>query len=407
MTRLFKKKFTTVAIEDLPRLRSSVKGPIEVAVNSSLNLYINEGHFRIGEPVMSSYGTKTNYLSSLHPKTDVRARKAVPENIKAGFRYHATIGSDPEFFVENADTGEIVPAFELFRSKASKDPCYWDGYQAEFAPLPAACLDAHRGYVAECLSYAVRKLREKGKNLRISVRNTVEIPEIRLLSDHPRFVNFGCKPSFNVYDEKSPIADADPRAINIRSAGGHIHITLPEEKRTSAYVERVVKSLDAILGVCSVAMFQKYDDPRRRLYYGRAGEFRITPYGVEYRVLSNAWIIHPVFYNLVYELMRRAVSDALDCGTSPLAIKWAADEQDVRNCINNCDVALAKGIIKANKAWLMNRFSSFAEHKHIVRDILAGLHTRLRNPDVMHCMLSSPSITISGAYSSGAPLYWD
>jgi Phage phiEco32-like COOH.NH2 ligase-type 2 len=137
-------------------------------------------------------------------------------------------------------------------------------------------------------------------------------------------------------------------------AGGHLHFGWSEGSRPSnAECKEMVKSLDTILGVYCVALFHKYDDKRRRALYGRAGEYRKPPHGLEYRVLSNAWLIHPVYAHLVFEIGRRAINMA-----GMVDLLWQASEEEVRDCINNCDLRLAKKLLMRNavmmKALLQN-----------------------------------------------------
>src|ERR1019366_5440055 len=97
----------------------------------------------------------------------------------------------------------------------------------------------------------------------------------------------------------------------------------------------MVKAMDAIAGVACVALFAKYDNPIRRQYYGLPGEYRLPKHGLEYRALSNAWLIHPLIMNLVIDFARKAAI----MGKEGLFSKWKATEQETIDCITNCDVA--------------------------------------------------------------------
>jgi len=55
---------------------------------------------------------------------------------------------------------------------------------------------------------------------------------------------------------------------------------------------------DAYMGVPSVLVD---DDTRRAELYGKAGAFRPTSYGAEYRVLSNWWLKSPNWVRWVYD----------------------------------------------------------------------------------------------------------
>jgi hypothetical protein len=67
-----------------------------------------------------------------------------------------------------------------------------------------------------------------------------------------------------------------------------------------------VKQLDCYLGLSSLM----YDtDTKRRAMYGAAGAFRPKSYGVEYRVLSNAWLLSEERMRFVFDTTILAVTD--------------------------------------------------------------------------------------------------
>ena len=118
------------------------------------------------------------------------------------------------------------------------------------------------------------------------------------LTDPAAFV-FGCDPDYNAWTKKKnprPKAD-DP---NLRSAGGHVHIGLNGQDPL-----QVVKACDLYLGVPSV-LLDEYGDLRRPLY-GKAGAYRIKPFGVEYRTLSNFWVFTPELIGWVHDGVSRAL----------------------------------------------------------------------------------------------------
>lgn len=301
------------------------------------------------------------------------------------------IGSDPEVFAEDGE-GNLVPAFEFLgpaddssKTAPNGDRGYsgmpfWDGYQAEFNTVPDTCLAYHTDAVRTGLVATQEALRRKYPKGKLSVKTTFDIPPERLLTDDKKYVNFGCTPSKSVYGEKFP--DVDPASIPFRSAGGHLHFSMNKK-----FAKEAVKNLDRILGVISVPLFQYYDESRRRLLYGRAGEYRLPKYGIEYRTLSNAWMIHPATAHFVYEIGRRCV------GLAEEEIVWAdwnVDEDEVRKCINECDVELAKKILTENMFGLKALLTSLPTSgqggttgyvERWIEVIFNGVHTVLTNPD--------------------------
>ena len=63
--------------------------------------------------------------------------------------------------------------------------------------------------------------------------------------------------------------------------------------------------LDMYLGLPSLIWDR---DTKRRSLYGDFGAFRPKPYGLEYRVLSNAWLAHTRTIGFVYRSARMAMA---------------------------------------------------------------------------------------------------
>ena len=298
-------------------------------------------------------------------------------------RYHDTIGADPEIFAVNKK-GEVIPAFEFLEAPTGMygelPSVYWDGYQAEFAFDAQSCMDVLVNRISTGLGMIRDRARRVDKTARLSAYSTHDIPEQRRYNDQPRFVQFGCTPSVNVYEK--PLPQLDGREVPFRSSGGHMHFTVREKKLIPNYV----KALDAVLGVVCVSLFQKYDDPRRRQMYGRAGEHRLPKYGFEYRVLSSAWMLTPGLVQFVYEMARHIIGNVnAHKGVFP---EWHASENEVRECINNCDVGLAHAILKRNAVTLHRLLlvmpggaSNAKAVDRFIEAIFNGVHTIVRQPE--------------------------
>jgi len=280
-------------------------------------------------------------------------------------KYHSTVGCDPEFFIRGRG-GTLIPAHERLPAKGRQPGVFWDGFQGEFTVPAESCLDLLRSNITEALLTTSRHLKA-GEYL--SMDNVVEPPPEWLEKAPPEYVNFGCAPSRNVYDDVPPIQGLDPRSVPIRTAGGHIHLSLPAgfldktDKAASLFV-LAVKELDRVLGVISIGLFQHWERPERRILYGRAGEFRKTKYGMEYRTLSNAWLVHPVAYNLVYEIARRVIGYVYHY-EKPLAI-WKVTEKQARQIIDDVDIQLAKKVFARNEEALWSLLAS------IIYDVADG-----------------------------------
>lgn len=89
------------------------------------------------------------------------------------------------------------------------------------------------------------------------------------------------------------------------------------------------------LGVPSVI---KDRDKRRRLLYGKAGCFRLTSYGVEYRVLSGAMMKDTSTLHFVFNQVCKALNGCR-------ANSDLANSVDICKAINDSDINIAKAII--------------------------------------------------------------
>lgn len=269
--------------------------------------------------------------------------------------------TDPEVFLER--DGQIVPGFSVLPSK--KQPAYAeggggvyheDGFQAEFSPMAVACHETVVYSMHHAMISMVQCANRGAPGVRISDANFVELsPEVLAMGTDDQ-VALGCDTSENVWDHPRFAID-NAREFPFRMAGGHIHLGMPQEaKWFHRRAERIIKAMDVFLGVPSVALLAGLDDPRRRRFYGRAGEFRFQKHGLEYRVLSNAYLQHPALTHLVLNMAR----GAFRFGTSNWEGLFKYDPELVRHIINDYDVKAAQKFVEDNAKlliWIMNRDS--------------------------------------------------
>lgn len=267
-----------------------------------------------------------------------------------GLAHHFTIGADPEIFV-TSDGKKLLPAFDFLPSKKDA-PCiknnhvYWDGFQAEFDIIGSGgaptCLDVLVSYIRSGLKQTFEHARKKYPEASLLNITTVDIDPVVLADAKDIHVQFGCMPSFNAYGMKG--MDLHGREVPFRPAGGHMHFGVGQT--TEADALPMVKALDAILGVCSVSMFGGIDDPRRRALYGLAGEYRLPKHGLEYRVLSNAWLFHPLLAYMTFDLGRKALMFGKH---GLLEDNWKCTEAETIRIINENDVKAARKVMEDNK----------------------------------------------------------
>lgn len=276
-------------------------------------------------------------------------------NLQNTLGHACHIGADPEIFAGDAD-GMVIPAFEYLPGKDKpvktddvangKNNVYWDGFQAEFTTTVVTCLGWQVDSVQLGLKKVLQEAKKYDKKAILLPQTVVDVPLQMLMDGKNEHIEFGCMPSLNAYGVKPYLASG--REVPFRPAGGHIHFGIG--KTTEKDAIPIVKALDAVLGVACVSLFAKFDDPRRRTIYGLAGEYRLPNHGLEYRVLSNAWLFHPMIMNLIFDIARKAMmlgkTGQLNC--------WETTDEETMSIINRCDVDGARRILTRNKEVMLS-----------------------------------------------------
>lgn len=202
------------------------------------------------------------------------------------------IGSDIEVFFKDKFTGEYKSAIGLVGgSKEHPKPlekpqcCVQeDNVALEYNVPPVSLNEASEMWnnIDYVLSTVKKTLPEE---LEIECCASARFSIDQL--NNPKAQEFGCEPDFNAWDGGMP--NPSPRSdTNLRSCGGHIHISYPNADMETSL--KLVRIFDLFLGVPSVLSDLDSD---RRVLYGKAGAHRIkfwgTESGFEYRTLSNWW----------------------------------------------------------------------------------------------------------------------
>ena len=266
---------------------------------------------------------------------------------RVAHRFQCTLGTDPEIFAVN-DAGEVVPAWTFLKDKEHashynqeeyRGSLYWDGFQAEFSTTSFTCL----AFETDCVRHGLQAVHKAAKKVgaKLTIKNVLPISSEALASAAEEHVQFGCARSYNIYGLTGCLADG--RTVPYRFAGGHIHLGNPDII-TDETVRGYISALDKILGVASVSLLGFMDDNIRRKFYGLPGEYRRPKWGLEYRVLSNAWLCHPVAMHLVFELARAA------CGLEYFGMMkhWRCDEKEAIEIITNNDINMARKVLERN-----------------------------------------------------------
>lgn len=278
---------------------------------------------------------------------------------------NVTLGCDPELFIRN---GKNIIGSEKVVGKgleAYPNIMYGkvvpDGVQVELNPESCTCREALNYCISGCLRAITQKL-TNGMSLDFS--QTVELTREEFSSLPESAMSFGCKPSFNVNSDEPFLMMLNPSKYLVRSAGGHIHIGAESltTKRILKDVKRIVPVLDTILGNTCVLIDRNEGNKERRKYYGRAGEYRLPSYGIEYRTLSNFWLISPTISTFVMGLARHAV-DICKNNLDKELMKLV-DYKDVETAINNNDFGLALSNFNKIKEYLVGTVYTGSNSRH-------------------------------------------
>lgn len=259
------------------------------------------------------------------------------------------LGSDPEFFVADK-TGVIMPSDKFFPDKENPlkinnnnegSKMFFDGIQAEINFPAATCRESIVYYIREGLQFAKNKI---GKDYTIVIEPSVEMTQQCIDDADPEARRFGCMPDFNAYtlDQNTPEMDASKHML--RYAGGHIHVGISSpyikendnEYKVAKTPEghlKVIKMMDYMAGVMLIMMDKSQAAVTRRSKYGKAGCFRPTPYGVEYRTPSCWWMKSPASLSLVFGLIRLAWNLCISNGQDELLIEEMGYSLEDARCI--------------------------------------------------------------------------
>ncbi len=252
------------------------------------------------------------------------------------------LGADPEMFVQD-NKGQFVSAYGMVKgNKEHPTPVkngavQVDGMALEFNIDPS---ESEAQFVHN-ISTVIEQMKAMVPHFRVVATPVAHFGYEYIKSQPDEAKELGCNPDYSAYTgSENPRPDAD---LPFRTGAGHVHIgwtnhKIPLEDQHFRSCISVVKQLDVFLGIVSV-LFD--DNVQRREMYGKAGAFRPKPYGVEYRVLSNAWVAEERLQKWVY----RATMNALRALEEGNHIYKEIGDEAINAIINNSDVERAKEIV--------------------------------------------------------------
>lgn len=246
-----------------------------------------------------------------------------------------TVGGDPELFLYNAKAQVVAPVIGLVGgTKGAPIPLKHgavqeDNVMLELNIIPSATAHDFVLNTTLLLREVEALLRPKGYTLHVASAAKFTPHDLR----SRQAKTFGCSPDYNAYTKgvNPRVKLPDPL---MRYAGGHLHVGLTGGMSDELRIN-VVKWLDFCIGL----LLPELDSSgERTLVYGKAGNYRPTSYGVEYRTPSNFWLTSTTLTKQMFNLTHAAVQRAL---THEFTFE-VCDPELMVHAINTNDRKLAK-----------------------------------------------------------------
>lgn len=229
------------------------------------------------------------------------------------------LGADPEFFLTRLFRGkhffysahELVPGTKKKPYPLKHGAVQLDGTAVEFNINPANTPEEFASNIESVLKQ-IREMVPKEYSFSFTPTATYTPATFRRIPEYCK--ELGCEPDYSAYTSKP---NPRPNPIGtMRTGAGHLHVGwgmgLDPFDRTHKYdCEAVTKAMDGV----HFPLSQLWDKDRKRMkMYGARGAYRPKPYGVEYRVLSNAWLNYPDLWPFLFEVTQKVMDCLQDNG---------------------------------------------------------------------------------------------
>jgi hypothetical protein len=205
-----------------------------------------------------------------------------------------TFGMDVEFFLRRKNGKHVPVCGKVGGTKQA--PIQFEGEEPGFMyQEDGAALELNSPICRSVEEFAARArwvhvlADQVASSLRMQISPYCDAPfdserYSRLSKRYAQMYVIGCDPDFDAFaSEDTPRL---PYTIDDfgegRFAGGHIHIGY-DTNRMPPHI--FVRTMAAFLGPMHCF------DTNRYAYYGFPGLYRVKPYGIEYRSLSNKWVL--------------------------------------------------------------------------------------------------------------------
>ncbi len=258
-----------------------------------------------------------------------------------------TIGTDPEFMISYK--GEIKSSIPFMRGdKNNKEDlgngmfAYSDNVNIELNVPPTKSPDEFVGVLGDLFSNL------RNKHPEFSVTTTASHNFSKKECEQQGAAEFGCNPEYCAY--LIDMVQPPEGGKTFRSAGGHIHLgnkTFNQDEKNGYLLDmddkiQAIRLMDIYVGIPLVLMDNDPTSLARKELYGKAGRFRPTEYGVEYRTPSPYWLTNPRLASITAQLTFLVMEIGDNKQGDEVLNSFNMD--DVKNAIDNHDKKLAKEI---------------------------------------------------------------
>jgi hypothetical protein len=255
-----------------------------------------------------------------------------------------TYGNDFEFFLFDVKQNKMVSAIPVLKHD-KHDPIdlgdgihlYYDNINLETSFPPYN----NKKEMFERFQTVFSRIQKYiGPNYRLIPKAAHHFDDESL--QDPIAQQIGCSVSYNAWDVK--IDSPKEFGSNLRTTGAHFHIGNKKFENFDTLIDSV-RLMDIFLGVPSVIFNPDKTEPERRMLYGTPSNHRPCSWGgFEYRPLSSGILRSKKVTELCHDLINFTLKQVEDGKAKDIIKSINVDE--VKAAIKNCDIPLAKKILK-------------------------------------------------------------
>jgi hypothetical protein len=220
-----------------------------------------------------------------------------------------SIGSDPEAFIINNNSGLVVSAKRFTYGTKSEPEDMLDGYALlnDNILIEGNVPPATNKYEFSRNMFVLWNMMEgRAKERDAHLHNTDHMTISEALLATPEAQEFGCSSFRDAWNELVEIQTPQLNGNN-RPAGCHIHLGFDMDQKSTEFLMAVVRAFDMFLTIPAIertGMNYRTDN-----LYGILGACRLTSYGVECRSLGGTFF-NPKYFEWIYENVEKAVNFA-------------------------------------------------------------------------------------------------